>query len=108
MNDRAFLKPLFLQPLFLQPPALNTPLYISPRRCAVGGFRVWGIGFRVSGLEQVDGSQEVVFGRWLMELGVADGYWNVFFGLSTRQGFSLAESNAILRNEGYFIGKMAR
>jgi hypothetical protein len=44
----------------------------SPRHCAVGGFGVWGIGFRVSGLEQVDGSQEVVFGRWLMELGVAD------------------------------------
>jgi hypothetical protein len=37
-----------------------------------------------------------------------DGYWNVFFGLSMRQGFSLVENNAILRNEGYFIGKMAR
>jgi hypothetical protein len=85
MRDR-----VFLQPLFLQPPALNTPLYISPRHCSVGGFGVWGIGFRVNGLEQ------------------AGGYWNVLLGLSMRQGFSLAESNAILRNEGYFIGKMAR
>ena len=31
---------------------------------------------------------------------MASGYWNVFFGLSTRQGFGVAENNAILRNEG--------
>jgi len=45
MSDR-----IFLQSLFLQPPALDTPLYISPRRCSVGGFGVWRIGFRVNGL----------------------------------------------------------
>ena len=51
-------------------------------------------------------------GSWGLELerqgAVAGGYWNVSFGLSMRQGFGVAESNAILRNEGYFIGKMAR
>ena len=43
-------------------------------------------------------------GLWELELGrqgaMASGYWNVFFGLSTRQGFGVAENNAILRNEG--------
>ena len=33
----------------------------------------------------------------------AGGDWNVLFGLSTRQGFGVAENNTILRNEGDFV-----
>ena len=33
------------------------------------------------------------------------GYWNVFFGLSMRQGFSLAENNAICETRGILSAK---
>ena len=72
MTDR-----VFLQPLFLQPPALNTPLYTSPRRCAVGGFGVWGIGCRVNGLGGDNDWENWYFG------GLANGDWGA------RNGFGV-------------------